>query len=99
MKNFLGLAMEPFGSLAEESARCPLYAQKRTFMNGIGMSALGQKRTHAVQQKGLLFDHLVGAREQRRRHGEAERLGGGQVHDEIKFGRLLNRDIAGLFSP
>src|SRR5262245_40763427 len=25
-----------------------------------GMSALGQKRTHAAQQRGSLFDHFVG---------------------------------------
>jgi hypothetical protein len=29
----------------------------------------------ASQQKASLFDHLVGAGEQRRRHGKAERLG------------------------
>jgi hypothetical protein len=31
----------------------------------------------------MLFDHLVGAREQRWPHFEAERLCGGQVDDEI----------------
>jgi hypothetical protein len=33
-------------------------------------------QTHAVQQTALLFDHLVGTREQRWRHLDAERLGG-----------------------
>src|SRR5262249_58869951 len=42
------------------------------------------------------FDHLVGAGEQRRRHVEAERLGGRQIDHEIEFGRLLDRDIGWL---
>jgi hypothetical protein len=29
---------------------CPLYPQKRTFVTATGMSALCQKRTHALQQ-------------------------------------------------
>jgi hypothetical protein len=37
------------------------------------MSAMGQKRTHAAQQKGSLFDRLIGAAQQRERHSEAER--------------------------
>jgi hypothetical protein len=45
-------------------ARCPLYPQKRTSVERVGMSALRQKRTHAVQQKGLLFEHRVGAGQQ-----------------------------------
>jgi len=30
--------------------RCPLYPQKRTLISTAAMSALCQKRTHAVQQ-------------------------------------------------
>jgi hypothetical protein len=59
-----------FGSLADIEApptRCPLYPQKQTSFSALAMSALCQKRTHALQQKGLLFDHLVGAREEHRR--------------------------------
>ena len=36
-----------------------------------------------------LFDNLVGAGEERLRYGEAERLGGLQIDDQLEFGRLL----------
>src|SRR5438067_411591 len=42
------------------------------------------------------LDHLVGADEQRGRDGEAERLCRLEVDDELKFGRLLNRQIGWL---
>src|SRR5262249_53798838 len=42
------------------------------------------------------LDHFVGAGEQRRRDGEAEHLGSGQVDDKLESGRLLDRNIAGL---
>jgi hypothetical protein len=46
----------------------------------------------------VLFDHLVGAGEHRRRHSEAEGLRSNQVDDQIEFGRLLDRNVGRLLS-
>ena len=46
-----------------------------------------------------LFDHLVGAGEERRRHGEAERFGGLHIDRQLKFGRCLHRQVCGLGAP
>ena len=54
---------------------CLLYPRKRTCAVQLVMSAMGQKRNHAAQQKGSLFDHLLGVDEQSRRHCKAERFG------------------------
>lgn len=35
--------------------------------------------------KKCLFDHLVGAAEQRNRHGDAESLGGLEIDDKFNF--------------
>jgi ABC transporter substrate binding protein len=40
-----------------------------------------------------LLDHLIGAAEQRERHGEAERPGGLQINDQLGFRRLLDRQV------
>jgi hypothetical protein len=42
------------------------------------------------------FNYLVGDGQQHRRHGEAKRLGGRQIDDEIESGWLLDRDVAWL---
>src|ERR1700738_4379849 len=46
--------------------------------------------------KGVLFDDLVGAEEERLGDFEPERLGGREIEDKIEFGRLLDRDIGRL---
>jgi hypothetical protein len=51
-----------------------------------------------VQQKAQLFDHLVGAGEQRWWNGEAEPFGGLKIDDESMRRYLLNWDVSGLRS-
>src|SRR5262245_47180367 len=48
------------------------------------------------QQRACLFDHLVG--EQGPWHGEAERLGGLHIDDELVFGRCLNWKVGWLLA-
>src|ERR1035437_992615 len=43
--------------------------------------------TDAPQQTVSLFDHLGRAGKQRVRHGEAERLGGLEIDDQLELGR------------
>jgi hypothetical protein len=75
----------------------PLYSELQTLASAAGMSQKCQNRTHASQQNDLgphaSFDHLVGAREQHRSDGDAQRLRSGQIDDEIKPSRLLDREV------
>src|SRR6516225_4833844 len=69
------------------------------------MSALPQKAD--IAKSGLMhrsktvsfFDDIVRGRQQRRRHRKAKRrFGGLQINDQLKFGRLLNWQVAGLLA-
>jgi hypothetical protein len=49
-----------------------------------------------MQQIASLFDHLVGADEQRQRHFDAGSFRRLQVHDAIKLGGLQGRTVRRL---
>src|SRR5262245_7456018 len=88
-------ALPPIATANADSRKgsCLLYPQKRTCAVHTPMSALGQKRTHAAQQKGPLFDHLVGAGDERGRHGETKRFRSLEVDDQLQLGREFHRKI------
>ena len=48
------------------------------------------------RSKMALFDHLVGADEQRRRHGDPERFSRLKIDNYVEFGRPLNWKFARL---
>src|SRR5207244_6984734 len=74
----------------------PVYLQQRTFLVAAGTAVECQLRTRAPQQNLVLFNHLVGARKQRWRHLDAERLGGFGVDHQLELARLLDRQIRWL---
>jgi hypothetical protein len=51
-----------------------------------------------VQRRTQLFDHLVGAREQRRRNVKANRLGDLEINDQFIVGGRLYREISRLLT-
>src|SRR5260221_11120957 len=60
------------------------------------MSQKVPQPTHSRGLAAVLSDHLVGAGEQARRHGDAKRLCSRKIDDEFEFRRLLGWDFRGL---
>src|SRR4029453_8182760 len=88
-------ALPPIATAKADSRRspCPLYPRKQTCGVHSLMSAMGQKRLSR-----LSFDHLVGAILHRLRHGNAERLRGLEVEEQLDFACLLHRQVGGFLA-
>jgi hypothetical protein len=61
-----------------------------------GPYSRARKRHMQCSKQSPLFDHLVGAGEQRRRHFEAKRAGSRQIDDKFELGRLQDWQIGRL---
>ena len=64
-------------------------ASQRTFLDATVMSALCQKRTHAAQQKGSLFDQRVGAQQELFRNREVNCLRSLEIDDQLELRGLF----------
>src|SRR5580700_3945913 len=53
-------------------------------------------RCSIAARRAASFDHLVGDREHRGRHLDAERARSLQIDDELEFGQLSNWEVGGL---
>jgi hypothetical protein len=67
------------------------FRQLRTMRLRTLCEVCANSRPEHVQQTTKLFDHLVGAGEQRRWHVEAERFSGFEVDNKLEFGWRLDR--------
>ena len=78
------MGLESLGGVAEKADARELAG----LLRGCGRVAQKPQRPAARESPAASFDHLVGASEERRWDRQAERFGGGEVDDELKFRRL-----------
>ena len=81
---------------ATQPRRWLLHPQKLPRHSVAAAAVKGQKLPHAPQQNGTLFDHLVGAAEQRQRYIDAQCLGTFKIDEEFDFAGPLNGQVAGV---
>ena len=86
-------ALPPKADIRYRDRQCPLYPQKRTSGLSRGMSALCHKRTLPTS-----FDDLVGNSHHARWNGEAKRLGGLEINDQLELRRLQHGQVGGLLA-
>jgi hypothetical protein len=67
------------------------YALHRDQTGSLPICRKGLIASCRTEAQGVLFNHLVGGREQSRRDAEAERLGGLAIDHKLEFGRCLYR--------
>src|SRR5262245_59875371 len=77
-----------------KSRRLPRNSIRKRFgINDLPVSSILVRSAH-----GNSFDHLVGAGEQRRWHGEAELFGSFEIDRQLVVGRVLHRKIGRLLA-
>src|SRR6516162_3089975 len=80
------------------SSRCPLYPRKRTSIERVGMSALCQKRTHALQQNRR-YSLALSGREQLRWNFEAECFARPQLNQGLAWSVAATVALCSVHSP
>src|SRR6266436_10168371 len=62
----------------------------------LGCAPPSLRRPEEASTRGVSFDDLIGAGEDRWRDGQAESLGGVEIDDQLEGRRLLDWQIGGL---